>query len=174
MRGERHVESVKKRYELIMDIGANPEAYLTDHKWAEMLNTIASMCAFDEPSMGIRKCAKNTLKRVAATSLLGGFLELEKRRQESKSTLADALKSQSKKSSRKPNSVRNLLANISSYQSDVQKLEATLAQMLVVVDELRDLAFHLSHRENIVDRKRYWEKRIRDINLIFQLVGRNK
>lgn len=90
MRGEKYLASIQNVYLLLCDIAENPKDYISDEKWMVMVQTIFTMCAFDDPTLNIAKCAPNTFKRNATNTILGGFPEVDRQRKLAKESLAKA------------------------------------------------------------------------------------
>ncbi|WP_140678674.1 hypothetical protein [Pseudomonas mandelii] len=168
MRGEKYLSSVDNVHRLLTHITESPEQYISDGKWEAMTHTIHTMCAFEDESLNIKKCAPNTFKRVAANTILGGFTEVDRLRKLAKVRLSQASTPQKKQ---KTKSRRVVAVENKSQKMRLQRLETSFAQMQIVLQDLRDLSYQLAHDDSIPNKPNYWKRRMREITSIFQLVG---
>ena len=171
MRGEKYLASIQNVYLLLCDIVENPKNYISDEKWMAMVQTIFTMCAFDDPTLNIAKCAPNTFKRNATNTILGGFPEVDRQRKLAKESL---LKASARKVSKKTDSRRTVAKENKDQIIRLQRLETSFAQMQIVIQDLRELSYQLAHDDTIPNKPNYFNRCMHDINLIFQLIGDSK
>lgn len=168
MRGKKYLSSVENVHRLLTDITESPNQYISDGKWMAITQTIISMCAFEDATLNIKKCAPNTFKRISANTILGGFAEVDRLRKLAKTRLSETSAPQKTQRSK---SRRAVSAENKSQKIRLQGLETSFAQMQIVLQDLRDLSYQLAHDDSIPNKPNYWKRRMREITSIFQLVG---
>lgn len=126
------LDSTNKLSLFLKDIISDPHSFLA-HPIAACLDNQTSLAAFDDPTLGIRGCALNTLK-AAAREVPGGFVAIDNLRTQAFSKLHAARQPVRQKTTRAilQETVAELSTSISLYEGDLllltQMLELALRQ----------------------------------------------
>lgn len=87
----RNTQSVVALHDFLLDVTKNPTKYIKNEKLLETLKSQGGLARYENDDL-IRKTSINTLKRIAADSIPGGYRELDRLRR----AALDAISRQSK------------------------------------------------------------------------------
>lgn len=164
MHGDRSRQSMLKLYDFLKSINNAPETYVHDKELLSILVTQRSLAEYSNPELGIRGCAMGTF-RSSASRLAIGFDGINGLRMSARAKL---LKLASQKPAKAQKSRRDYVSEIASLKQQIKTMSRDLSQMQVVVYKLRVIAEHLATDSDIRDRKKWWRREMREVEIIYE------
>lgn len=164
MHGDRSRKSILKLYELLRNINDSPQSYVHDREWLSILVTQRSLAEYSNLELGIRGCAMGTF-RSAASHLAIGFDGINKLRISARARILALTTQKAIKASK---SRRDYVSEIADLQSRLRTMSRDFCQMQIVVYKLRLISQHLATDDEIRDRKKWWIREMRQVEMIYE------
>ncbi|WP_152031525.1 hypothetical protein [Pseudomonas putida] len=153
-----------KLHELLKSINNSPQAYVDDKEWLSILATQRSLAEYSNPQLGIRACAMATF-RSSASRLVIGFDGINNLRISARAKLLQLAAQKPKKAQR---SRRDYVSEIALLKQQLKTMSRDFCQMEIVVYKLRLISEHLATDEGIRDRKKWWLREMREVEIIYE------
>lgn len=164
MHGDRSRRSMLKLYELLRNINDSPQSYVHDREWLSILVTQRSLAEYSNLELGIRGCAMGTF-RSAASHLAIGFDGINKLRISARARILALTTPKAIKASK---SRRDYVSEIADLQNQLRTMSRDFCQMQIVVYKLRLISQHLATDDGIGDRKKWWIREMRQVEMIYE------
>ncbi|UZM95851.1 hypothetical protein [Pseudomonas putida] len=164
MHGDRSRKSMLKLHELLRSINDSPQSYMHDREWLSILVTQHSLAEYSNVELGIRGCAMGTF-RSAASHLAIGFDGINKLRISARARILELTTQKTVKASK---SRRDYVSEIAHLQERLKIMSRDFCQMQIVVYKLRLMSQQLATDDGIRDRKKWWIREMRQVEIIYE------
>lgn len=164
MHGERSFKSILQVYALLQRISHSPMDYAGDREWLGVLATQFSLAEYSNKELGIRGCAMGTFRRSATKALSIGFKGLDELRRNAHAKL---LATYAQPKPQRPKGRRQYQSEIADLKLRLDKVSKDFMQMQIIFHKFRYIAEQLATDDHIRDRKVWWLREMREIEIIF-------